>query len=61
MVKRGSVSRRNFLKGAATAGIVSALPTVIPSVVLGENAPSNRIAMRYGKVRMKRFSVRHAK
>ncbi len=45
MVGRGSLNRRSFLKGAATAGIVSALPAIIPATVLGDNAPSNRIVM----------------
>ena len=38
-----TLSRRAFLRGTATAAI--ALPTIVPSVVLGANAPSNRVTM----------------
>ena len=48
MIKKSSVSRRNFLKsssiaavGVATGGII--LPTIVPASVFGKNAPSNRI------------------
>src|SRR5881628_3032241 len=41
-----AVTRREFLKRSlAGAGAVAAFPTIIPSRVLGANAPSNRIAM----------------
>ena len=41
------ISRRKFLKQAAgaTAGSALALPTIVPSFVFGENAPSNRVAV----------------
>lgn len=38
-----TLSRRAFLRGTATAAI--AFPTIVPSVVLGANAPSNRITI----------------
>ena len=38
-------SRRHFLKGAALAGAALAFPTIIPSSVLGQNAPSNRLGV----------------
>jgi predicted dehydrogenase len=40
-----SLTRREFLKGAATAGAALALPTLVPSTVFGQAAPSNRITM----------------
>jgi len=48
MIKKSSVSRRDFLKtstiaaaGVAAGGII--LPTIVPASVFGKNAPSNRI------------------
>ena len=38
-------SRRDFLKSAAIAGAAVAFPTIVPSTVFGQNAPSNRINM----------------
>lgn len=38
-------SRRSFLKSAAVASAALGFPTLIPSSVLGQNAPSNRITM----------------
>lgn len=38
-------SRRHFLKSSALAGMAVAAPTIIPSSVLGKNAPSNRITL----------------
>jgi predicted dehydrogenase len=40
-----SLSRREFLKSAATVGAAFALPTFVPSTVFGQAAPSNRITM----------------
>ena len=41
MTERRSLTRRRFLKGAATtAGAALALPTIVPSHVLGADAPS---------------------
>lgn len=40
-----SISRRSFLQRSAAAGAAIAFPTIVPSTVFGENAPSNRIAM----------------
>jgi predicted dehydrogenase len=40
-----SFSRRDFLKSAAITGAAAAFPTIIPSTVLGQNAPSNRITL----------------
>ena len=45
-MKNKSMSRRNFLRqGAATLGAISAFPAIVPSAVIGANAPSNRINM----------------
>ena len=38
-------SRRRFLKGAATAAVAAAAPTIVPSRVLGADAPSNTVTM----------------
>ena len=45
MKQRQSITRRHFLKGAATATSAMALPLIVPSTVFGANAPSNRIVM----------------
>jgi predicted dehydrogenase len=45
MKTKPSLNRRNFLKSTALAGAALAFPTIIPSSVLGQNAPSNRINM----------------
>ena len=46
MRKNRLLSRRRFLKRAATAaGAVAALPAIVPSRVLGVDAPSNTIVM----------------
>jgi predicted dehydrogenase len=45
MARRHSLSRRAFLKGTVTAGAAVALPTIVPSRVLGADAPSNKIVM----------------
>ncbi len=39
------MNRRDFLKSAAVAGAAFAVPTIVPSSVFGQNAPSNRINM----------------
>jgi hypothetical protein len=39
------LSRRRFLKRASLIGSALALPTIIPASVLGENAPSKRVAL----------------
>ena len=38
-----NTTRRDFLKAAALAGAGLAFPTIVPSSVFGQNAPSNRI------------------
>jgi predicted dehydrogenase len=38
-------SRRKFLKSAGALGAVMGFPTIVPSTVFGQNAPSNRITM----------------
>ncbi len=46
MREERSLTRRRFLKGAATAvGAVIAVPAIVPSSVLGADAPSNKILM----------------
>jgi len=40
-----SLSRRSFLRGAASAGAAVGVPTIVPSSVFGARAPSNRIAI----------------
>ncbi len=42
---RNQLSRRSFLKRAGAAGAVAAFPAVVPSTVLGAEAPSNKIVM----------------
>lgn len=45
-MSRRILTRRKFLKATTTAGIAAiAAPTIIPSSVLGANAPSNRITL----------------
>ncbi|RAK56884.1 Gfo/Idh/MocA family protein [Phenylobacterium deserti] len=41
--KTPGASRRSFLKKAAAAGAAAGFPTIVPSTVFGQNAPSNRI------------------
>ena len=45
MAERGSnrVSRRRFLKTAAGAAAVAGFPTIVPSSVFGQLAPSKQI------------------
>lgn len=44
--KRTTLSRRQFLTDSLkTAGLGLALPTILPSTVFGQNAPSNRITV----------------
>ena len=46
MKEKRTLSRRRFLKRAATAaGAVAALPAIVPSHVLGADAPSGKIIM----------------
>jgi hypothetical protein len=40
-----NLSRRRFLKRAGLIGPALAWPTIIPASVLGENAPSKRVAL----------------
>ena len=44
-VPKSRISRRDFLKASAVAAAGFALPTMVPSSVLGANAPSNRITV----------------
>jgi len=44
-MKSHPFTRREFLKRAALSGAALALPTIVPSTVFGQNAPSNRITM----------------
>lgn len=41
----GRFSRRDFLRGAAVAGTALALPTILPSRLFGQNAPSRKITI----------------
>jgi len=52
------MKRRNFLRksAAATAGTI-VIPTIIPSHVLGKNAPSNKI--RIGQIGFGRIAKSH--
>ncbi|MCY3024193.1 MAG: Gfo/Idh/MocA family oxidoreductase [Planctomycetota bacterium] len=50
MSKRNGMTRRELLKGAATAALATAFPAVIPSSALGDRdrpAPSERLAMGF--------------
>lgn len=40
-----SISRRCFLTASAAAGLFAGMPTIVPSRVLGKDAPSNRIVV----------------
>ena len=42
---KGQVTRRGFLKGSAAAVAAIGFPYIVPSSVVGANAPSNRIMM----------------
>ena len=44
-MKHPSFTRREFLKSTALASATLALPTIVPSTVFGQGAPSNRITM----------------
>jgi len=44
-MNQSGVSRRVFLRSAAAIGSILALPTIIPAAVLGQNAPSKRVAL----------------
>ena len=52
------MKRRKFLKSsaAATAGTI-VVPTIIPSHVMGKNAPSNKI--RIGQIGFGRIAMLH--
>lgn len=39
------VTRRQILRGAGGAAVMSAFPAIVPSTVFGKNAPSNRITV----------------
>ena len=43
MKKQLSIDRRSFLKTSLFAGAALAVPTIVPSTVFGQNAPSQRI------------------
>ena len=42
-MKERTVSRRDFVKGGAVAAAAIGLPTIVPSTVLGAEAPSKRV------------------
>jgi predicted dehydrogenase len=44
-MKHQPFTRREFLKSAAVTGTAFVLPAIVPSTVLGRNAPGNRITM----------------
>ncbi len=45
-MKVAGLSRRSFLQGVATvAGAAVAAPTIVPSTVFGQQAPSNRVTL----------------
>ena len=44
-MKHQPFTRREFLKSAVLAGTTLAFPTIVPSTVLGRNAPGNRITV----------------
>lgn len=53
----GRVSRRGFLKAAAGAAAVAGFPTIVPSTVFGQMAPSERINV--GAIGVGRISRGH--
>jgi len=52
-----SLSRRSFLKTTAAAAAGAGFPTIVPSTVFGQNAPSNRINI--GAIGVGRISRGH--
>jgi hypothetical protein len=42
-MKRRTVSRRGFIKTGLAASAAFSIPTIVPSTVLGANAPGNRV------------------
>ncbi len=44
-MKKQVMSRRGFLKASVATGAAMTLPSIVPSSVFGQNAPSNRIVM----------------
>jgi predicted dehydrogenase len=44
-MKLRSFNRREFIKSATMAGAAMAFPTIVPSSVFGQNAPSNRLTL----------------
>lgn len=45
MNKTIKCTRRQLLRRAGTAGLISAFPAIVPSSVFGKNAPSNRVTI----------------
>ncbi len=44
-MRANNISRRGFLRQTGILGSALALPTIVPASVLGENAPSKRVAL----------------
>src|SRR5215469_7421548 len=57
MVKAKRVSRRSFLKRAAGTAAAVGFPTIVPSTVFGQMAPSERITV--GAIGVGRISRGH--
>ena len=47
MEKNKLINRRSFIKKSIVSGLAVGFPTIIPSSVLGANAPSNRITLGF--------------
>ena len=45
MQKKALSSRRDFIRGSLLSGAALAFPTIIPSSVIGETAPSKKITI----------------
>jgi predicted dehydrogenase len=54
-VRNKKFTRREVLKAVGAAGVTLGIPTIVPSSVLGENAPSNRIVV--GMIGMGRQAI----
>src|ERR1051325_6793255 len=57
MDRKLNISRRSALKTAMGAAVTAGFPTIVPSTVFGQNAPSNRINI--GAIGVGRISRAH--
>ncbi len=61
-MKKKGISRRGFIKRSLTAGAVIGVPTIVPSTVFGNDAPSNRVNVaQIGCGGISRYHTNHLK